>query len=90
MRKSFVETNISLRANGQSITKRCKLLNKKGTFKSSEQCNTCKFTGYVLKGIGRNYRETTCDRDGETWRECSGSTLKTCKFYKQEDKNGNL
>lgn len=76
---------------GKKTTIGVRYINKKGTYKSRQQCNTCKHLGYILRGINGTYKESTCDRDGVTWRECSGSTSIKCKFQVQEgaDKDEN-
>lgn len=58
-----------------------KHINKKGTFKKREKCNSCQFHGYVPYGLYGNYKNDTCDRDIITWRECKGKTIKTCNYF---------
>jgi hypothetical protein len=82
--KSYIETNISITMSGQNVIKRVKFKNKKGTFQRREQCKTCAFTGLAIVGLGNVY-DVTCDREGDTWKSCSGSTDKPCKFHKEAE-----
>lgn len=75
--KSEVVTKI----NGSNISQRIKYINKKGAFKSTEQCKECCFRGKVQIGLGFAF-DITCDRDIETWRMRTGKTDKVCKHYK--------
>jgi len=78
-----IKTFHTIKGNRHSIG--VKHINKKGTYKSRLQCNTCDHLGYVLEGINGTYKASTCDRDGVTWRERNGSTARVCKHHKGVD-----
>ena len=78
--KSIVETTVR----GRSIGQRIKFINKKGTFKETKQYKECTFTGKVQDGLGY-FISPTCDRDEITWRKCTGTSDRECKFFKQKD-----
>lgn len=74
---------VAITINKWGGTKRLQFINKKGSFQYREQCKTCKHKGKVQAGLG-HYIEPTCDRDGETWRRCSGNSKKQCKYWDGE------
>ena len=74
--KSHIVTKI----NGNSISQGIKFTNKKGTFKSRQQCKDCKFQGKAQVGLGYAF-DITCDREEPFWRMRKGWTDRRCIHY---------
>ena len=84
MNKDFKKSAVVTTQRGRQITQKIVFYSKKGTYISHTQCKECNFKGTVQAGLGYYY-ESTCDRDGDTWRRIKGSSDKECKFFIQKE-----
>ena len=72
-----------------TIRQRVKFVNKKGTFKKCPQCETCIFLGFAYFGLNKTGKDITCDRDIITWKQRSGTTEKSCSYFKTVEQEEN-
>lgn len=79
--KSLVETKYKAKV----VEQRIKYINKKGTFKFTEQCSKCKFAGKVQIGLVNNI-DLSCDREEPFWKMMIGKTDKPCKYFEEKEK----
>lgn len=78
------KSQIVTKINGKHVEQRIKYINKKGTFRRTEQCKDCKFCGKVQLGLGFAF-DISCDRDEGFWRMSVGKTDKPCKYFQPKE-----